>query len=749
MKRRTFLQRIGSILAAVGIAESDLFTISARYQYALAQTNVRKSALLVGINQYPQYNTPLIGCLTDVELQRELLIHRFGFQSSDILTLTDQQATREEIEATFLDHLVKPTKAGDVVFFHFSGYGSLIPSRIANRSQNVLLPSIPSSQNKKNVHYLLEETLLLLLRSLNTDHVISVLDTSYNISSSLQPIGLRTRARKIPEGFILDEAELNFQLDFQKKLQLNTGNSLDSLVLSATSDVDQIAREIVFSGFSAGLFTYALTQYLWEVIPATTIQVCLEGVGSRIQQLGGKQLPALSGDKRNQQKALVSYNFLPEPNISAEGAVTLVEEESKTAQLYLGGLPPQVLEYFAVNSRFTVIPNSPNSLGDTINPVSTNSPPPEIIVRSRSGLVAKAQFANADDLDSIFKLEKGQLVQESVRVLPRNINLTIALDTGLARIERVDATSAFSTVPRVSSAIVGEQNADYLFGKVREENFLATGTVVVTPSIRYGLFSLGSELIPNTTSSSGEAVKVAIQLLAPKLPSLLAAKLWRLTENEFSSRLKVKASLEIIEEKSTRMVVERETKRNSRFPTLHSPLSTPNSPLPTLQISIGSKIQYRVQNTGINPLYLMLLCLDSSKNACALYPWQMEIEADSKESKQKLVDVVISPGETLVVPQTSAGLEWLVQAPKFWCETQLIFSTEPFSQSLAMLGVNKNPAAQKHRIAPLLNPVEVAQAVLLDLHNASRLTDLNSTSTDVYALDVNNWASFNFVYQVV
>jgi Caspase domain len=579
MKRRTFLQRIGSILAAVGIAESDFFTISARYQYALAQTNVRKLALLVGINQYPQYNTPLIGCLTDVELQRELLIHRFGFQPSDILTLTDQQATREAIETTFLDHLVKPTKAGDVVFFHFSGYGSLITNGAANRSQNVLLTSNASSQDKKNVHYLLEETLLLLLRSLNTDRAIAVLDTSYNMSSSLQPIGLRTRARKMLEGFISDEAEL----DFQKQLQLNTGNSLDYLVLSATSDISQMAREIVFSGFSAGLFTYALTQYLWEVIPATTIQVSLEGVSSKIQQLGGKQLPALSGDKRNQQKALVSYNLLPEPNISAEGAVTLVEEEGKTAQLYLGGLPPQVLEYFSVNSRFTVIPNSPNSpnsAGDTINRVSTNSPFPEIILRSRSGLIAKAQLVNSDGSGGSLKLEKGQLVQESVRVLPRNINLTIALDTGLARIERVDATSAFSTVPHVSSAIVGEQNADYLFGKVHEENSLATGTVVVTPAIRYGLFSLSSELIPNTTSSSGEAVKVAIQLLAPKLPNLLAAKLWRLTENEFTSRLKVKASLEIIEDKSPRIILQRETKRSSPFSTPNSPLPTPHSPFP-------------------------------------------------------------------------------------------------------------------------------------------------------------------------
>jgi Caspase domain len=790
MKRRTFLHRIGSILAAVGIAEADWFSLPARYQYALAQPNQRKLALLVGINQYPQYNTPLIGCLTDVELQRELLIHRFGFQPSDILTLTDQEATREVIETAFLEHLVKSASSGDVVFFHFSGYGSTISFGAADTLQNVLLPSNSNWQDKKNVNYLLEETLLLLLRSLNTDRTIAVLDTSYNLSSSLQPIGLRTRARKMPEEVLINEAEL----EFQKQLQSKPGNLLNSLVLSATNDIEQVAREVVFSGFSAGLFTYALTQYLWEVIPARTIQVSLEGVGSRVILLGGKQLPALSGDKRNQQKASFSYNLLPESNISAEGAVTLVEEEGKTAQLHLAGLPPQVLEYFGTNSRLNLVPIpsaqisnntgevmidsmgdairdvinrvSTNSLPDLVNKVSTNSPSqvkssasqakstplpqlpqlPQLIVRSRSGLTAKAQFGN---LDSTVELKVGQLVQEAVRVLPRNINLTIALDTGLSRIERVDATSAFSTVPHVSSGIVGEQNADYLFGKLWEESSLATGTVVVTPSIHYGLFSLSSELIPNTTSSSGEAVKVAIQLLAPKLPSLVASKLWRLTENEFSSGLSVKACLEIIEDKSPRIIIERQTTRNRRFPTLYSQFPAPDSQVGTPQISIGSKIQYRVQNTGANPLYLMLLGLDSSKNAYALYPWKMEIEANSKESKQKLVDVVISPGETQVIPQTSAGMEWIVQAPKFWYESQLIFSTAPFSQTLATLGVTKNPAAQKHRISPLLNPVEVAQAVLEDLHEASVVTEISSISTDVYALDVNSWASFSFVYQVV
>ena len=95
-----------------------------RVSLAIASPLNRKLALLVGINQYPG-NSPLAGCLTDIELQKELLIHCFGFVESDILTLTDKQATRTEIKSALLNHLTTQARSGDTVVFHFSGYGRL------------------------------------------------------------------------------------------------------------------------------------------------------------------------------------------------------------------------------------------------------------------------------------------------------------------------------------------------------------------------------------------------------------------------------------------------------------------------------------------------------------------------------------------------------------------------------------------------------------------------------------------------
>lgn len=725
------MQRFGSILAALGVAEAEWFRIGTRYQQALAQPSPRKLALLVGINQYSE-SPALNGCLVDVELQKEVLIHRCGFQPSDILSLTDEQASREFIEAAFLEHLIGQAKPGDLVVFHFSGYGSRV--RLGNApeaTQNALVPADgieAKPQDPKIVNYLLEDTLLLMLRSLPTDRVTAVLDTSYYAPTSILTAPLRVRARQTPQEAVLIDAEL----DFQKQLQEKASPEQPGVILSATSAPNQLAREIQYSGFSAGLFTYALTQYLWETTPTITIPVFISRVESTMQQLGSTQQSGLLIGKKNQQRVQLNENFfLDTPG--AEGVITATEEDGKTVQVWLAGIPPHVLEYYGVNSRLNVV----NQAGTAT----------QLIVRSRSGLTAKTQISSTENKISP---QVGQLVQEAVRVLPRNINLIVALDGELERIERVDATSAFATVDHVTSVVAGEQLADYVFGKrpdTKNKDLIASTSLIVSPS-RYGLFSSSSERIPNTFGEAGEAVKVAVQRLSPKLQTLLAAKLWRLTNNEGSSRLNVKATLEIISGIAPRAVMHRETLRTANPETINKKLANPE-PGHTPTISIGSRVQYRVQNMGNSPIYFILLGLNSAKNAIALYPWQKVTETDESLEPQ-LTNITIAPGETLSIPQTTSGFEWVIQGPPSFCETQLIFSTAPFTQTLNALAAAKHPRTDQQRILPILNPLEVAHALLQDLHNASTTAaDPNTVPADSYILDVNNWSSLGFLFQVV
>ncbi|WP_375474804.1 caspase family protein [uncultured Nostoc sp.] len=702
MKRRTFLERIGSILAVLGITEAEWLSLGNRYYQALAQPSPRKLALLIGINQYPKIPA-LSGCLTDVELQRELLIHRFGFQGSDILTLTEEEASREFIEAAFLDRLGKQAKPDDLAVFHFSGYGSRVKLGTSPETmQNALVTANASliSQKETIVNYILEETLLLLLRSLPTDRVTAVLDTSYYAPTPV--LGLKSRA--LPESV---EAKLAAEeLDFLQQLKTQKLPSTP-IVLAATSNPKQSAREELFAGFSAGLFTYALTQYLWEFTPTTRIQVALSYMENSLSKLGSKQQPALLSSQKNQHLT----SLPPDGTIGAEGAVRAMEEDGKTVHLWLAGLPPQVLLYYGVNSRFTLATTTE-----------------ELVLRSRAGLTAKAQISQIEGVS----LQVGQLVQEAVRVLARKIHLIIALDTGLERIERVDATSAFAAFPHVSTVVIGEKPADYLFAKLQQ-----------TPS-RYGLFSLSGELISNATGEAGEAVKSTVQKLAPKLSTLLAAKLWRLTENQGSSRLAVKTTLEIINNISLRVIMQRETVRTFKTET------SIQKSLPTPIVPIGSQVQYRVENQSDRPVYLILLGLNNNHTAIAFYSWETPQEPNTADTKPVLKQVVISPGETLTLPQTNTTSEWMISGPASECEHQLIFSTAPFSETLAVLNTAKYSTAEQQPIVPLSNPLDVAQALLQDLHNASALkTDMNGTAPDSYSLDVNSWASLGFNFQVL
>ncbi|AFZ31970.1 peptidase C14 caspase catalytic subunit p20 [Gloeocapsa sp. PCC 7428] len=754
MKRRDFFKAVGAIVTALGISEFDLFRLSDRYGSALAQSTSRKLALLIGINEYSAM--PLNGCVTDVELQSELLIHRFGFQPADIVVLHNQQATRQQIEAAFMQHLVEQAQPGDIVVFHYSGYGRRIqldeehvedqnPQENSELSQPLVSKTLCStisslvpvdspitSSADPIVNDVLEETLWLMLRSLQTENVTTILDTSF-YTPPTAPLGnlrIRSSPQIAPAQIHPLELELQQQLidkiaPYRLLVPPHAALDFPGLFITA-SQTDQPAAEAQWSGFSAGLFTYALTQSLWEATPATTIHVSLSKATS-VVELVGKQQPQLCGQK-SQEQADVALHFMPNTDVSADGVVIAVEDNGKAAQLWLAGLQPTLLQYYGVNSRFKVVTPSSGEAG---------ADQAQLQMRSRTGLTAKALLVA--DNESTNTLQTGQLVQEAIRIVPRNINLNVALDPGLERIERVDATSAFATASFVTLVTSGEL-ADCLFGRIQDDTQSTTAS-------RYGLFTLAHELIPNTAGEAGEAVKVAVQRLIPKLQTLLAAKLWRLTSNE-TSDLDIQATLEVVSAQK-QAIIERETQRfqiKHRVETTTPSIVSTTSGIPSLPI--GSRIKYKITNHSDRPVYLLLLGLDSSKNAIVLYPGKA-LAASGSTDTASIQELAIAPETTISVPRTEIDFEWILHGPPAVCETQLILSRSPFTQTLAALDAAREDLRGEEYISILSNPLEVTQALLRDLQTASAIApDTMGAAPDTYALDVNAWASFNFIYQV-
>lgn len=763
MKRRDFLLRSSLALAALGVGDASLCLCGQRYYRVLAEPTRRKLALLVGINQYPQ-NPALAGCVTDVELQRELLIHRFGFQPADILTLTDHQATRQNIETAFLSHLREQAKPGDVIVFHFSGYGSLVSGTTPEDAQiGLAAVDSVSASGEDAVHDILEETLLLLLRSLPTNLVTTILDTSYVYSGTALRGNLRIRSRPTPLVSQADKAELRLQAQLLSQINVSKeqisvqrrSGQMPGVVLAAAAP-NQLAAEVQWNGFSAGLLTYTLTQQLWRATPATNLRFSLGRVAEITGQvLDPKQQPMLTGQKSREQPLNPFHLVLPESGV--DGVVIEAEANGKTGRVWLAGLPASVLEHYGTHSLLTLLPRSD---AGSIPAMTASDSLPQLEVLSQDGLTVKVRYIGAgeDREKGTLHLEVGQFVQERLRVLPHNLGLTIALDTSLERIERVDAISAFSAIPRVSSVVAGEQPADYVFGKLTTPTQVAALPSANLPGVlgepsqlqgSYGLFSPGLEAIADTVGDGGEAVKLAIKRLIPKLQTLLAAKLLTLTDNEASSNIAVRATLEMITPQA-QILMQRGAVRS-----LIAGEALPNPTTGLASVPIGSRIRFRIQNFSDRPLYLILLGRDSNGNLFAVNrpPATMPLaNSDTRPIWQQ----EIAPGELLTIPQTSTALEWVIHGPVGLMETYLICSQAPFQQTLSLLESSIRSIAEVQPLNPLSNPLEVLQTVLQDLHQASHAFSASgssqsapSSSPTTFLLDINAWATLKFVYQVV
>ncbi|NEO53981.1 MAG: caspase family protein [Okeania sp. SIO3B5] len=806
LKRREFLQRASLALGALGISEAWWWRLQSRYSTALAETTGRKLALLIGINEYP--DAPLSGCITDVEMQQELLVHKFGFLPTDILTLTNKQATRENIETAFISHLTNQARPDDLVLFHFSGYGSRVSKMITedqqNESssskltfQNTLVPvdGVPPNNEGKAINDVLEETLWLLVQSLETTKVVTVLDTSYVYpGQSLQGfLRVRSRPSSTTEEINKKEKAIQTLLRDHQNLargQLINQNQLPGLILNASRD-SQFATETDWNGFSSGLFTYALTQNLWHTTPATKLQISFAQATSFVEQLAGTyQQPELKeGTKQNIaqfKEATITpvatrYQNLLSPILPASsGVITSVEDNGKIASLWLGGLPINILDAVTSNSLFTTVPSSD---------LNSNNYLFQLQIRSRTGLTAQAsiiietntsqelqelsgqekqQFENGENLNSETQksspnpqLLAGEMVREKIRILPKTTELTIALAPELSRIERVDATSGFSAESQVT-VVNNTQAADYVFSRVQETT-IAQSLSTPLPSMyqgRYALFSLGQVLIPNSVGEGvegGEAVKVAVQRLSSQLKTLLAAKILRLTSNESSTQIKVRANFATITPEA-KIVVRRETlgvSNEAKFKTNIQGVGSFGVSNGLLTLPTGSRIQCRLYNDGDRPVYFMLFSLDSSGRILVLDPTASNQPLNNDEPSQ--IGLAISPEDSVNMPpvisnfpRDTQSFGWKLIGPEGLVESLIICSYQPFKETIAALNGDVRQVRDDGLIQEVLNPLNVAQAVLRDLQSASQSAVQSSgLSTDDYALDINSWATMSFVCRVV
>jgi hypothetical protein len=773
LSRRALIKQASAAIAALGLSDLALELAlelalkvegipaqAKAYTQALAQPSGRRLALLIGIDRYTagalsldpaaEPAAQLTGCVTDVTLQKELLIHRFGFLPQDIVCLTNEQATRSGIYQAFESHLYNQARSGDVVVVHFSGYGAQVRIENANEGQvRSLVPfdGLLPTEARPSLNDISENELKTLLAQLKTKNITTVLDTGFvDIPVPLSG-GLRSRTRS---AIATGKQPAPFPL--LTNTRLARGSDDFPGVLLRAADVSDVVVERQWNGFHAGAFTYVLTQYLWSVPTSVSVSHALGRSQETLLRWGGSDQQPTIDDLAGSSSPEVKSPLYDTPllrNTQGEGVIQSISADGRTATIWLGGLPPRVLEYLA--------PPAILSSGERL-----------LKLRSRTGLTGQAKLIG--DPDDGPPLQVGASVFEAVRVLPKSIDLVVALDSRLERIERVDATSALSALSFVSSTSDTDLPADCLLGKPLNNN-----SDTLTASLRpvalsqdssqpkhspesplelpvgeiksgYGLFSLTRAIIPGTLASQDEAIKPAVTRLTAKLRSLMALKMLRLSENRGSSQLLVRVVLEQVGPEAKPLIARQtlrpeHAKENAERPSQGKPLDLDSSFMP--QVSVGSRVRYRLFNDGDLPLYYTLINVDPMERLSAFYP-VMEPSArptspaDNNNPEIEGASASILPGSSVSVP--SVELDWPVEAPIGPVETYVICSLSPLTNTFnTLLKAAANSGRQQ--VSPLPNPLEVVEALLSDLNQGN--------DTDAYSLNVSQWATLNFTYQAI
>jgi hypothetical protein len=335
IKRRQFLQFAGSTLATIGLSKLDIIQQSHRYAKVLAQSTPRKLALLVGINDYPNTNgfAALKGCVTDVELQRHLLIHRFGFNSKDIRTLTDKQATRQGILDAFEEHLIRKAKPGDVVVFHYSGHGSRVTdpdSDNADKLNSTFVPvdaQLPTGFPDKGgvVQDIMGHTLFLLMSAVQSENFTVVLDSCYSGGGTRGNFRIRSRdggsqlQMSPAEKAYQEQWLLRFSMSPQEFIKQRRAGVAKGVVI-ASAQRDQTAADTEFNGFSAGAFIYLMTQYLWQ--ETGSVESAIANITPHIKPFSS-QVPLADTKPQSGYERKPVY-FIDKQNPPAEAVITEV-----------------------------------------------------------------------------------------------------------------------------------------------------------------------------------------------------------------------------------------------------------------------------------------------------------------------------------------------------------------------------------------------------------------------------------------
>ena len=274
-----------------------------------------KRALLIGVNEYRIDGANLRGCVNDVVNIERLLIKLFNFPATSIKKLVDGQATKKKIEAG-IKSLLKGSKAGDVLFLHYSGHGSNTPDLNgdeADRRDEILCPTDLDWKDPLTDDWLRSTIDELLPAKVNLTIVMDCCHSGSNTRNLLPPDAPIIN-RFLPNPYDLAEIESGRELRgtvrptralAKPKGKGKSRGSLDIAVAEMPEVLITGCRDFQTSAdaFINGSYNGALTYHLVKAIEARKGKLSyreLHELASKLISAGRyEQVPQLEGRAEN------------------------------------------------------------------------------------------------------------------------------------------------------------------------------------------------------------------------------------------------------------------------------------------------------------------------------------------------------------------------------------------------------------------------------------------------------------------
>eukprot|EP00922_Rhytidocystis_sp_ex-Travisia-forbesii_P065355 GHVS01097120.1.p1 GENE.GHVS01097120.1~~GHVS01097120.1.p1 ORF type:complete len:632 (-),score=88.95 GHVS01097120.1:1127-3022(-) len=245
----------------------------------------RKKALLIGINYFGS-SCQLQGCISDVQRMKRLLVGLYGFpdDSHTMVCLTDDcsdtryQPTRANIVMA-MQWLVADARAGDALWFHFSGHGAQQRDQSGMEEDGYDETILPSDYKRAG----------------------QIVDDEIN-ACIVQPLPVGVRMTSVMDcchsGTGLD---LSFSWNMKNSTWEEEDNPLhvvaDIQLFSGCRD-DQTSADVQTCGESGGAMTMAVVAALSERPYGHSYHSFIDNVTRNVRNRGHSQKPQLTASQR-------------------------------------------------------------------------------------------------------------------------------------------------------------------------------------------------------------------------------------------------------------------------------------------------------------------------------------------------------------------------------------------------------------------------------------------------------------------